>query len=242
MPPSGYQGSVDPKGAYRVARFDLLPARPPIFDVGALASFVVHAAIVVVVATNSLRSDDRPSPIDQLVVFLAPPDRELGRRAPGTAIDWSAVVGTAGATETPLPHVDEPEQTLSIGTAGDTATTPVEPAAPAVVEETALSEIDVDSAVVRDSNSVAPAYPAKLLAKSIEGSTFVHYVVDTSGRVDVSTIQVIRTTHEEFATSVKEALASMKFQPAVQGSQRVRQWVQQSFAFRIIRPVPADTT
>lgn len=226
-----------------MARFELLPARPSIVDIGALASLLVHgAAVLAVVATNSLRADDSGSPIDRFVVFLAPPDRDLGRRAPGTPIDWSAVVGTGGATETPLPHVDQPEQTLPIGTAGDTATAPAEPPAAPPVEETALSEVEVDSAVVRDPSSAAPIYPAKLLAKSIEGTTFVHYVVDTTGRVDVSTIQVIRTTHEEFAAAVKEALASMRFQPAVQGTQRVRQWVQQSFAFRIIRPAPPDTT
>ncbi len=224
-------------------RFELLPARPPIFDIGALASFIVHSALVVAFATHSARSDDRPFPIDQLVVFLVPPDRDLGRRAPGTTIDWSAVVGTGGATKEPLPHVDQPEQTLPIGTPGDTVTAPAEPpAAVAVVEETALSEVDVDSAVVRDPSSVAPVYPAKLLAKSIEGSTFVHYVVDTTGRVDVSTIQVVRTTHDEFAVAVTQALALMRFQPAVQGSQRVRQWVQQSFAFRIVRPAATDTT
>ncbi len=225
-----------------MTRFELLPAPPPRFTLGAVVSLALHAMIVAAIATRSVLSEDHPGPLDQLAVFLVPLDRDLGQRTPGAAIDWSALTGTGGATEEPMPKVDQPEQTIPIGTAGDTATAPAEPSAPAVVEETALSEIEVDSAVVRDPASVAPAYPPNLLAKGIEGGTFVHYVVDVSGRVDISTIQIIRTTHPEFATAVAEALASMRFQPAVQGSQRVRQWVQQNFAFKIVRPTPADTT
>ncbi len=227
-----------------MARFDLLPARPRVFNLGAVASLILHGAIVALVATRSAQVDDRPSPFDQLVVFLVPPNRDLGRRTPGSAIDWSPLVGNRGATEEPIPRRDPPEQTLPIGTAGqpEAITPAAEPSTPAVVEETALSEIDVDSAVVRDPTSSAPVYPADLLANHIEGSTFVHYVVDTTGRVDVSTIQVVRTTHEAFAESVRDALAGMRFQPAVQAAQRVRQWVQQNFAFKIVRAVPTDTT
>ncbi len=225
-----------------MTHLELLPPPPPRFDMGALMSLAIHAMIVGAVATGSVLAEDRSGPLDQLAVFLVPLDRDLGRRTLGAAIDWSAIAGTGGATEEPMPKVDQPEQTLPIGTVGDTVTVPSEPSAPEVVEETALSEIEVDSAVVRDPNSMAPAYPAALLAKGIGGGTFVHYVVDTAGRVEVSTIQIIRTTHPEFATAVTEALALMRFQPAVQGSQRVRQWVQQNFAFKIVRSAPADTT
>ena len=43
--------------------------------------------------------------------------------------------------------------------------------------------------------------------------------------------------------SVKEALGKMRFRPAVQASKKVRQWVEQNFAFRIApKTVAADTT
>lgn len=150
-----------------MTHLELLPPPPPRFDMGALMSLAIHAMIVGAVATGSVLAEDRPGPLDQLAVFLVPLDRDLGRRTLGAAIDWSAIAGTGGATEEPMPKVDQPEQTLPIGTVGDTVTVPSEPSAPEVVEETALSEIEVDSAVVRDPNSMAPAYPAALLAKGI---------------------------------------------------------------------------
>ena len=133
---------------------------------------------------------------------------------------------------------------LALGAAGDTVTVPPEtPPAPPEVE-TALTEVEVDSVVARDPTSAAPIYPAELLEKRIEGSTFVSYVVDTTGRVDPSTIEVMNSSHPAFSKSVRDALGLMKFRPAIQASRMVRQWVQQNFAFRIARPEerPRDTT
>ena len=115
---------------------------------------------------------------------------------------------------------------------------------PPLITETALTEVEVDSVVERDPTSAAPRYPPKLLALNVEGSTFVHYVVDTTGRVDTLSIQVVRASHPQFAASVREALSLMKFRPAIQSSHKVRQWVEQNFSFRIIAPVKAtaDTT
>ena len=145
----------------------------------------------------------------------------------------------------PLPKVERPEATLPVGLAGETKPVEVAPATgPVEAAETALTEIEVDSTVKRDPTSAAPEYPPSLLSQRVEGSTFVHYVVDTTGRVDTTTIQVVRATHPAFALSVRTALAQMIFRPAVQSSQKVRQWVQQNFAFRINIPPPphADTT
>jgi hypothetical protein len=60
-------------------------------------------------------------------------------------------------------------------------------------------------------------------------------VVDTSGRVDVSTFKVVRATHDLFATSVRNALPRMRFIPAAVGEVKVRQLVQQPFSFAIVR-------
>lgn len=177
--------------------------------------------------------------IDQLVVFLVPPERQSGG-AGGAVTRWSDRAGNEGVTPGPPPKTEDP-----------TAPPPGEPGDPAPTDsfvpgrllstETALSEIEVDSVVERDPSSAAPKYPEVLLARNIEGSTFVHYVVDTLGRVDTATIRVLRSTAPEFAASVRAALAEMRFRPALQASRKVRQWVEQNFAFRIVKPA-ADTT
>lgn len=227
-----------------MAHFELLPPRARFWDSGAITSLVLHGVLVVPMLIGPPAGAPTQGPVERLVVFLVPPDKDLGAASPGRGVDWSGLIGDGGTTDEPLPPDPAPVEELALGTAGEPEAEPEAPSAPPVIEETALTEIEVDSTVVRDPTSAAPVYPPELLAKNIEGSTFVNYVVDTTGRVDVSTITVVRSSHAEFSKSVRAALAMMKFQPAVQSSQRVRQWVQQNFAFRIVRPEPAaaDTT
>ena len=63
----------------------------------------------------------------------------------------------------------------------------------------------------------------------------VSFVVDTTGRADIASFKVIRTSHELFATAVKNALPRMRFIPAEVGDKKVRQLVQQPFSFAIVK-------
>ena len=69
-----------------------------------------------------------------------------------------------------------------------------------------MTELQVDSAVVRFENSAAPAYPESMLKRRIEGSVIVQYVVDTLGHADTLTFRVIASTHADFARAVKNTL------------------------------------
>lgn len=225
--------------------FEVLPPRSSRLRVGAIVSLVLHGLVILPFLIPVPSDGEAETPVDQQVVYLVPPDKEGGRVAAGDDVDWSGAVGDRGATDEPLPKkVEPPEVTLPVGTEGDPQPSDELTAGPPVITESALSEVEVDSVVERDPTSVAPQYPPFLLARNIEGNTFVHYVVDTTGRVDTLTIQVVRATHRQFAASVREALALMKFRPAIQSSRKVRQWVEQSFSFRIVPPSKArsDTT
>lgn len=225
-------------------QFALAPPYPTRPSVGFLVSLLVHVAVVTPFVLPHRESGPDEGPIDRLVVFLVPPDVEGGRATPGRAIDWSGLEGDGGAVEeaSETPPTDEPE--FTVGEAGEPEATDAPIGEPMPVqEETALTEIEVDSMVQRDPTSAAPVYPPEMLEQSMEGATFVHYVVDTTGRVDTLSIRVIRSTHVAFTRSVREALAEMRFRPAIQGSRKVRQWVEQNFAFKILqRPPPRDTT
>ena len=67
----------------------------------------------------------------------------------------------------------------------------------------------------------------------------VRYVVDSLGRADVSTLEVVNASRVEFAVAVREALPNMHFTPARMGAKAVPQLVEQPFNFRIQK---ADTT
>jgi TonB family protein len=101
------------------------------------------------------------------------------------------------------------------------------------VPDTAFSVLDVDETVERYDGSAAPVYPRDLLALGAEGAVDAIYVVDTTGRVDTTTIQVVESDDPRFTESVRAALGGMRFRPARRDGKAVRQLVEQSFRFRI---------
>ncbi len=82
---------------------------------------------------------------------------------------------------------------------------------------------------------VSPTYPDNLSRAEIEGTVLAMFVVDTSGRADMSTFKVIKSDHELFSTAVKTALKKMRFLPAEVGGRKVKQLVQQPFQFSLNR-------
>jgi protein TonB len=96
-------------------------------------------------------------------------------------------------------------------------------------------EFQVEKPVMQAPNSPTPQYPDILRQAGVEGEALVSFVVDTTGRADPTSFKVIRTTHELFATAVKNALPRMRFIPAEVGDKKVRQLVQQPFSFAITK-------
>jgi len=88
--------------------------------------------------------------------------------------------------------------------------------------------------VERYEGSAAPVYPRDLIALGTEGQVQATYVVDTVGRVDTTTIQVLQSDDPRFTESVRTALGGMRFRPAKRSGHVVRQLVQQKFRFRIM--------
>ena len=107
--------------------------------------------------------------------------------------------------------------------------------------EIALTEIAVRNAAVRDPASPAPEFPARLLATGVSGEVTARFVVDTLGIVDVASYTVVRSNRAEFSDAVRRALPKMRFRPATQRGRLVRQWVEQTFHFRVQRTETALT-
>ena len=91
----------------------------------------------------------------------------------------------------------------------------------------------VEKPVVARADSPRPRYPELLRSAGVGGEVVAQFVVDTLGRVEVGSVRVLRATHPLFAQAVERTLPVARFIPAEAGGHRVRQLVQQPFAFAV---------
>jgi periplasmic protein TonB len=98
----------------------------------------------------------------------------------------------------------------------------------------AYNENQVDRAV-QMTRAATPRYPDALRSVSVTGEVQVRYIVDTRGRVEPGSIQVLSATHKLFADAVRAALLESRFRPAEAGGRAVRQLVEQPFIFKLDR-------
>ena len=78
-----------------------------------------------------------------------------------------------------------------------------------------------------------PTYPEMLKSAGVQGSVLATFVIDTMGRAEMSTFKVLRSPQKLFTDAVRNALPRMRFLPAEVGNRKVKQVVQQEFAFTI---------
>jgi TonB family protein len=97
----------------------------------------------------------------------------------------------------------------------------------------AYREHEVDKPAMQAPGSVWPVYPDSLKKAKVEGEVVASFAVDTLGRVDVETIQILKWTQQPFVVAVLDALPRMKFLPAELKGVKVRQLVQQPFVFHV---------
>ena len=72
----------------------------------------------------------------------------------------------------------------------------------------------------------------RLLERSrVEGTVLAQFVVDTLGRADMRTFQVLASTNDLFSESLRAALAKWRFYPAEAGGRKVKQIVQLPLKF-----------
>src|SRR5687768_7533848 len=84
-------------------------------------------------------------------------------------------------------------------------------------------------------DSPKPKYPAVLESSGIPGEVQAQFVVTSSGKADMASFKVLKSTNELFAQAVKNVLPRMRFSPAQIGGKPVNQLVQQSFQFAVPR-------
>jgi TonB family protein len=89
---------------------------------------------------------------------------------------------------------------------------------------------DVDSIATPIAGSIQTQYPSALFEAGVAGTATVRFIVDTSGVVEMSTLE-ITASHDLFAQAARQALSGARFTPAFLGGRRVRQVVALPFRF-----------
>lgn len=103
--------------------------------------------------------------------------------------------------------------------------------------------IDVDREIERSADAGGPAYPEALRREGTEGTVIVEFVVDETGHVDPTSVQIVESSHPLFAEAVRTSLDGVRFVPARRAGVSVRQRARQLFSFRLEKPgtAPADS-
>lgn len=103
----------------------------------------------------------------------------------------------------------------------------------------------VDKQAMLAPGNQAPVYPQLLRAAGVSGEVVVQFVVEPSGLPDMSTFKVLKSTHELFTQSVRNAVSQFRFIPAVVRGTPVRQLLQEPFQFTLTgagaSPLKGDT-
>ena len=104
---------------------------------------------------------------------------------------------------------------------------------PQPVSDQPYFEFQVEKQVAAMPGNPGPRYPDMLRSANVEGEVLAQFVVDTTGRAEMNTFKVLKSSHDLFTNSVKSALSNMKFYPAEVGGRKVKQLVQMPFVFSL---------
>ena len=204
----------------------------------ATMSIVAHVGVVLLALTTPTGTFRLPTTErDARVLFLLPPDRVDApeRQAeiflpgrPGSGLDKAGQLPAEGEGMLVATASRDRRRGERSGAPGEQ---PIGPAP--FLPEVVYSVLQVDETVERYESSAAPVYPPELSARGTEGKVEASYVVDTTGRVDTTTIRVMQSDDPRFTESVRTALAETRFRPAKRAGKAVRQLVQQRFRFKL---------
>ena len=160
-------------------------------------------------ATRPVRSARPPVPASPAADSPSPPSSGPVPRALNVSVDPVPQASAAGVTETLAAKVTLPTgaRLRSVASAGENESQP----ALLIVAPT-------------------PVYPVSLYTSSVAGAAAVEFVVDTSGRVDMSTFKS-QANHELFTEAVRHIMPDMRFVPSTRNGRKVRTQMRMRFEF-----------
>ena len=210
---------------------------------GSLVSMAAHAVVIVLAIQATLNAGQKTEPRETAVQYTevkpdAPPPPKVQQiQIAPIAKGFQTLTAPVNIPDV-LPAIDlssrptDERDWNGIGAPGGVhnGVVDVPPA-----ENQVYFEYQVEKPVVALSNSAAPRYPEVLKAAGVEGEVVATFIVDTTGRADVGSFKVLKSPSDLFSAAVRTALPNMRFLPAEAAGKKVRQQVQQSFVFAIVK-------
>ena len=107
--------------------------------------------------------------------------------------------------------------------------------APTVNTDQPYFEFQVEKQAATVPGSLTAAYPEILKSSGGDGKVTAQFVVDTSGRADMSTWKVLESTNDLFSQAAKDGVRKARFYAAEIGGKKVKQLVQLPFTFNLTK-------
>ena len=233
--------------------FDVLPASGTHLDlkVGWFTTSALSHGLLLVLAIGATRSAMEAARIaprdDKILLFVprAPEPPPIGTEKPATIINLSdpppqgfQTVPPVTEIPTVIPPVDldqrpfDPRDFTGRGMEGGVADGVVGGTGPVRMDEIYQAATNLpgfEPAMVL--SQPTPEYPAALASVGIEGRVEVQFVVDTTGRVEPSSIEVVKSTQSGFEGAARKAITGSLFRPARLSNVPVRQLTMQAIRF-----------
>jgi protein TonB len=216
---------------------------------GMALSIGTHLAIIGAVTATSVHAT-RPSRDPIVPVHLEPPARPAPPRGLERSRRTSAQAASRGAQTIVVEQIHIPTDiptTLPIADAFPRPMPDYETTMPGTPTGSATGPRSIvdggptsDDAEWRGSEllmrivtSATPRYPESLRQAGLDGRVLVRFVVDTIGKVDMNSVQILESTHDLFARAVRDALGRLRFRPAEVRGRRVSAMAEMPFEFQI---------
>lgn len=208
------------------------------FTRGGLISLLVHSAVIggAIFATLSARQSAGAAKIDTALVYLpqepqheTPPPPDL--QVPLKGFQTVAVPATI---PTAIPPVDlqehfDPKDFSGVGVEGGTATGVTPPSGDQV-----YSTLQVDQPpALLSAPPLDRDYPTLLRQAGIKGRVVIEAVIDTTGKAELTSIEVVQTPHPGFNEAAKRWMTRALFRPARKDGKPVRVLVRQAIDYSL---------
>src|SRR5262245_320647 len=176
----------------------------------------------------------------------APPPARNTRAAPSISTlprMRAPVIGPIALdAPTAVPDIDLSSKVNEVDTASIAAAPRVSSLAKGIVGDSAslaahtgpYLKDDVDKVVRPYDNNPKPVYPWRLQRQGVQGSFVAQFVVDSTGRVDESSMLFPPYAQSLFVDAVRQSLRKSRYYPAEFGGRRVNQLVEQRFTFILV--------